>query len=101
MLPRPPEQISTKFLKDVAPVIAIHLSNISSLSIKLDTSPSQCKIANIKPLFKKGIQTEVKNYKPIYLFPLISKVIEKINHDQTQDCFQRKELLYSYKSDMK
>ena len=68
------------------------------MSIKLDTFPSQCKIAKIKPLFRKGIKTEAKNYRPICLLPLISKVIEKSIHDQTQDYLQRNELLYSYQS---
>ena len=48
------DQISAKFLKDGALVIAIHLANIN-VSIKLDTFTSKCKIAKIKPLFKKGI----------------------------------------------
>ena len=63
------EQISAKFLKDGAPVIAIHLVNIN-MSVKLDTFLSQCKIAKIKPLFKKGIKTEAKNYRPISILPL-------------------------------
>ena len=37
------DQISARFLKDGAPVIAIHLANIINLSIELDTFPSQCK----------------------------------------------------------
>ena len=45
------DQISARFLKNGAPVIAIHLANIINLSIKLDTFPSQCKIAKIKPLW--------------------------------------------------
>ena len=39
------DQISARFLKDGAPVISIHLANIINLSIKIDTFPSQCKIA--------------------------------------------------------
>ena len=66
--------------------------------MRLDTFPSQCKIAKIKPLFKKGIKTETKNYRPISLLPLISKVIEKSIHDQMQDYIQRNELLYKYQS---
>ena len=62
------------------------------MSIKLDTFLSKCKIAKIKPLFKKGINTEAKSYRPISLLPLIAKVIEKSIHDQTQDYPQR--LLY-------
>ena len=46
------------------------------MSIKLDTILSQCKIARIKPLFKKSIKTGAKNYRPISLLPLISKAME-------------------------
>ena len=49
-------------------------------------------------MFKKGIKTEAKIYRPISLLPLISKVIGKTIHDQTQDYLQRSELLYSYQS---
>ena len=92
------DQISARFVKDGAPVITIHLANIINLSIKLDTFPWQCKIAKIKPLFKKGIKIEAKNYRPISLLPSISKVIEKSIHDHTQDYLQRNELLCSYQS---
>ena len=47
------DQISVKFLKNSAPVIAIHLAIIINVSIKLDNFPSKCKIAEIKRLFKK------------------------------------------------
>ena len=49
-------------------------------------------------MFKKDIKTEAKNYRPISLLPLISKVTEKSIHDQMQDYLQRNELLYSYQS---
>ena len=58
----------------------------------------QCKTAKTKPLFKKGIKTEAKNYIPISLLPLILKAIEKSTHNQLQDYLQRNELLYSYQS---
>ena len=46
-------------------------------------------------MFKKGITTEAR---PISLLSLLSKVIGKSIHDQTQDHLQRNELLYSYQS---
>ena len=49
-------------------------------------------------MFEKGIKTEAKNYRRISLLSLISKVIEKSIHDQTQTYLQRIELLYSYQS---
>ena len=46
----------------------------------------------------KGTKTEAKNYRPISLSSLISKVIEKSIHDQTQNYLQRNGLLYIYQS---
>ena len=79
------DQISVKCFKDNVPVIAVHLANIINLPTKLDTFPSKCKIAKLKPFFKKGIKIEAKI---IFLLLLISKVIEKSIHDQIQDYHQ-------------
>ena len=76
----------------------IHLTNMINLTIKLDTFPSQCKIAKIKPLFKNSIITEAKSYRPISLLPLISKMTEKSIRDRMQDYLQRNKLLDSYQS---
>ena len=54
--------------------------------------------SKIKPLFKKGIKTEAKNYRTLSLLPLISKVIEKSVQDQTKNYRQRNGLLYIYQS---
>ena len=47
---------------------------------------------------KLRIKTEAKNYKPIYILPFISKVIEKSIHDRIQDYLQKDGLLYIYQS---
>ena len=70
------DQIFAKFLKDGAPVIAIHLANILKLSIKLVFFfPLKCKVAKTKPLFELRIKTEARNYRLISLLHLISKVV--------------------------
>ena len=46
---------SSKVIKGCSAALALHLANIISLLIKLDTFPSKWKIAKTKPLFKKGI----------------------------------------------
>ena len=48
------------------------------------------------PFFKKGSKTDPKNYRPISLFPLLSKLIEKAIHIQTQEYLDKYDLLYKF-----
>jgi hypothetical protein len=51
------------------------LTHIINLSLCTGQFPDQLKRAKVKPLYKKGCDTEVGNYRPV---SLISKIIEKI-----------------------
>ena len=86
------EQISARFFKGSAAVIAIHLANVINLSTKVDIFPSQGKIAEIKPLLKLK-RLKLKKYRSNFLLPLITKVIEKFIYKQAKDYLQRNELL--------
>ena len=77
------DNLSGKFLKDGAEILAKPLSEICNLSITSRTFPNACKVAKLKPIFKKGKKTDPSNYRPISLLPLISKVLERVIHDQT------------------
>ena len=77
------DQISGKFLKDGARVLAKPISELCNLSMALGSFPDACKIAKVKPLFKKGSKTDPSNYRPISLLPLLSKVFERIVLDQS------------------
>ena len=45
-----------------------------------------CKIAKIKPLFKKGSKTDPLIYRPISPLPFLSKVFEGVVTDQRKEC---------------
>ena len=60
-----------RFLKDGSKVLATPIAQICNLSIKLSTVPYECKIAKLKPLYKKSKKTDPKYYIPISLFPPI------------------------------
>ena len=77
------DNLSGKFLKDGAHVLARPISQLCNLSIKLNSFPRSCKIAKVKPLFEKGSKTDPQNYRHISLLPLLSKIIERVVHNQT------------------
>ena len=61
------DQIPAKFLRDGAEVLAVPLGNIINLSIKLSAFPEECKIAKLKPMFKKGARTDPKKLPSYFL----------------------------------
>ena len=92
------DNISGKFLKEGAKFLALPLSQICNLSIKLSVFPNECKLAKLKPLYKKGSRTVPKNYRPVSLLPIISKVIEKVIHEQVQHYLDREKIIFKYQS---
>ena len=74
-------------MKDGAEILAKPLSEICNLSFTSRAFPNACKVAKLKP-----------NYRPISLLPLISKVLERVIHDQTNAFLKGNNLLYNYQS---
>ena len=67
------DKLSGRFIKDGADIIA---------------KSNACKVAKLKPL----------NNRPISFLPVISKIIEKVVHDQRNPFLSDKNLLYKYQS---
>ena len=63
----------------------------------LGTFPDACKIAKIKPLFKKGSKMDPSNYRPISLL-LLSKFFKRVVLDQTKDFLSLNKMFYDYQS---
>ena len=55
-------------------------------------------IPKLTPLFKKVSKTDHKHYRPISLLPLLSKLIEKATHIQTQEYLDKSRLIYKFQS---
>ena len=92
------DNLSGRFLKNGAKVLSKHISDLYNLAITSEKFTDICKVAKLKPLYKKGSLTEPCDDRPISLLPLISKVIEKVIHNQTSTFLNSKNLLYTYQS---
>ena len=51
--------------------------------------PDSLKIANITPVHKKDEPTDKKNYRPVSVLPLLSKVFERLLYDQLSDYLEK------------
>ena len=50
--------------------------------IHLKPCPNKFKLADVTPAFKKDDSTSVKNYRPVSVLPIVSKVFERIMINQ-------------------
>ena len=92
------DKLPGTFLRDGAALISDPLTQIINLSLQTSKFLNLCKIAKLKTLFKKGSRTEAKNYRPISLLPLLSKLFEKVVHIQTETFLNSNNIIYTYQS---
>ena len=95
------DEISGKFLKDGARILAKPLSELFNLSMTWRSFSDTCKIAKVKPLFKKKWKTDPSNFRPISLLPLLPKVFDRVVFDQTKEFFSLNKILYDYQSEFR
>ena len=67
------DNVFGRFLEDSVDVLGISITQICNLSVKLSDFPKDCKVANIRPLYKKGTKADPKNLRLISLLPIVSK----------------------------
>ena len=92
------DNIAGRFLKDGADILVIPIPQVCNLSMKFSHFPNNCKLANLKSLYKKGSKTDPENFRPTSFLPIVSKVIEKVIHNQTMEYLTDNKILYRYQS---
>ena len=70
------------------------ITHILNLSISQRMFPSSWKLAKVVPLHKKEDPTLPKNYRPVALLPILSKILEKAIFLQTVDYLETNDLLH-------
>ena len=87
------DNIETRIIKLVAEDILPALTHIINLSISKSEFPCMWKHAKVVPLLKKGDTLNPKNYRPVALLPIFSKVLERIVFDQMVKYLDQNQLL--------
>ena len=83
-------------LKDSVSVISLPLACIINILLSTGVFPSQWKNARIVPVHKSGSTSSVGNYRPISMLPFLSKIIEKLVHQQLMKFLDENKLLSDF-----
>jgi len=73
-----PDGLHPHLLKECASSIAKPLANICQDSLTQGQIPSDWKLANVCPIFKKGSRNVAGNYRPVSLTSVACKVMESV-----------------------
>ena len=92
------DMIPSKLLKMAASIVTPSLTAIFTKSIITGIYPTEWKMARVTPVFKKGEKSDLNNYRPISVIPVVSKVFEKIVYDQLYQYLNDNQLLSSCQS---
>ncbi len=90
-----PFGIPVFLLKKFKQFFSIWLSELVNLSFETGIFPSTLKIAKVTPVHKKESKIDHRNYRPISLLSVFSKIFEKLIYKRIYSYLDTKKLLYS------
>ena len=85
--------IPIDILKILKAYVSKPLEIVFNASFSTGVVPSDFKIANIEPLFKKGSQSSLCNYRPISLISVFSKLLEKLVYNRLIKFLEKNKVL--------
>ena len=72
-----PDKIPSRLLKECSEQIAPSLCSLFNHSLSIGQISREWKSADVTPIHKKESKEAAKNYRPISLLPIVSKVLER------------------------
>lgn len=87
------DSLKSEIVKTVAPELAAPLAHVINLCFETGIVPQQMKMGLVTPVHKGGDPSQFRNYRPISVLPVFSKVFERILHDRLYDFFQEGHIL--------
>lgn len=88
-----PQDISPRVLRQCAAELARPLASLFNHCLSNATWPEMWKGSSVVPLHKKNAKTEAKNYRPVSLLPVLSKVLETVVASRVTRHLERHHLL--------
>ena len=84
---------STKILKNVVDIVAPVLTVIVNKSLNRGYFPDSQKLARVVAIHKSGPEIEINNYRPVSILPILSKIFERVVHNQLYGFLEKFKIL--------
>ena len=89
--------ILNKLLHAISSELAVPIKDIINQTFASAVFPDSLKIAKVTPLYKKKNESYlIENYRPISILPSVSKVFERIMHNQVYNYFRNTNLFFKH-----
>ena len=88
--------MSTKFLNVICRPVSQVLSNLFNESFSQGIFPDHMKLALVTPVYKGKYKLEVSIYRPIFIPPILSKVLEKLLLNRLTGFLEKSKIIYEH-----
>ena len=96
-----PDKIQARLLREYADLAASSLCAIFNRSIVSGVFPTEWKSTKVIPLFKQGEYSDLNNYRPISIIPVVRKVFERIVYNQSYEYLTENNLISCNQSEFR
>ena len=90
-----PFSFPTKILKLIKSVLSKPLEILFNTSFAKGIVPDRFKIARVLPVFKKGLQTTMSNYRPISLLSVFNRILERLVYNRLINFIEKMNIIYA------
>ena len=86
--------IPISVIKKCSPILSPILAQHFNYLMEIGKFPDQLKVGKITPIFKKGDEELMKNYRPVSTLPIIGKIFEKVIYIRLYKYFTSQGILH-------
>ena len=90
------DQILPRVVKSTYQNFIVPITHVMNLSIINEIVPTELKVAKVVPFYKSGDRRLISNYRPVYVLPCFSKILDKLMYNRISNFIHKHSLLNEY-----
>ena len=88
-----PDGIPARLIKDCAYELSSPIAHLLNVILETSIIPNDFKIGRVTAIYKNGERSQLNNYRPITVLPIVSKIMERCIYNQLTEYLEKNNLL--------